>query len=128
MTDVSEATNGTIGASPKTGGKKKPKAPRPKVKTKAAKKKAAAPKQKKGKRGGKPGVAPGGSKASEAARRTHHKVVAGGKNYDSVFKAFEALKLPMGSHQTFRKKLKAAGALVFETESGKKVNFKLAKD
>lgn len=95
------------------------------AKKKVAAKKKGGSKKKASKRGGKPGVAPGGGKKAIAARALHHGVIANGKEYGSVFKAFEALKLPLGSHQTFRKKLKADGKATFETETGKKVNFKL---
>lgn len=135
MSDITEGLNGaTMGATPKTKGKGAPKKPRPKVKAAGKGKKAKAKVKavaKKGNanmkgRGGKKGFAPGGDKKAEAARRVHHKVIASGKPFDSVFKAFEGLKLPLGSHQTFRKKLKAAGSLDFVKEDGKTVKFKLA--
>lgn len=131
MTDVSEAESGTIGSAPKA-----PKKPKPKKKVVAkVKAKKASPKAKakaktktaKNGRGGVKGVAPGGSKAAIAARKIHHKVIAGGKEYRSVADAFEKLKLPMAPHQAFRKALKAKGTLSFEKDSGKSVVFKLVK-
>lgn len=68
-----------------------------------------------------------GDASAVAARKVHHQVEANGKVYGSVFKAFEALKLPMGSHQGLRAKLKQSGKETFETDTGRKVNFKLVK-
>lgn len=70
--------------------------------------------------------------AKKAAKKTatkgtgpvHHGVMVGTKYYPSVFMAFTELKLPIGSHQSFRKKLKASGAETFE-DGKKKYNFKL---
>jgi hypothetical protein len=52
-------------------------------------------------------------------------VKVGGKPYDSVPKAFAALKLPTGKMQVFRKELKAKKKLTFEHD-GKKYNFAVA--
>lgn len=48
------------------------------------------------------------------ARATRHKVRVNGKEYPSSFKAFKALRLPVGRHNRFRLALKAAGKAVFE--------------
>jgi hypothetical protein len=47
-------------------------------------------------------------------RAMHHKVKVGGKEYGSVFKAFEALKLPIWQHQAFRKVLKLSKRAPFK--------------
>ena len=49
------------------------------------------------------------------ARATRHAVkVAGKGEFPSSFKAFQALRLPVGRHNRFRLQLKAAGKAVFE--------------
>lgn len=60
------------------------------------------------------------------ARATHHAVRASGKEFGSVRKAFEALKLPMGAHARFRKVLKREKKATFETDTGRKVPFAIA--
>lgn len=54
-----------------------------------------------------------------------HGVKAAGKSFPSLYQAFVELKLPIGSHKTFRKALKVEGRKVYETEAGKKITFTL---
>ena len=62
------------------------------------------------------------------ARSTRHKVKADGKEFSSVITAFAALRLPPGQAISFRLKLKKAGKLTFETDTGRKVAFAIVKD
>lgn len=61
-------------------------------------------------------------------RAVHHGVRVRGKDYGSVFKAFQALKLPISQHQRFRKALKLAkGGKLPYTYEGKRYDFALSK-
>lgn len=60
------------------------------------------------------------------ARATRHHVKASGKEYNSSFKAFQALKLPIGQHAKFRLKLKAEKHAVF-TDGRRKIKFDLVE-
>lgn len=62
------------------------------------------------------------------ARAARHGVRVAGKEYRSVKEAFEKLRLPLGSHIAFRGKLKKAGKLDFETDTGRKVGFAIVKE
>ena len=65
-------------------------------------------------------------KKSSKAKHQQHKVMVDGTEYRSTKAAFEALKLPLGSHITFRMKLKAAGKLDFE-HGDKKIKFAIVQ-
>lgn len=60
------------------------------------------------------------------ARATHHGVRVAGKEYGSVFQAFEALKLPIWKHKKFRKELKAKKTLPF-VDGKKKLTFSIVE-
>lgn len=66
-------------------------------------------------------------KRSTKSQHQHHKVMVEGVAYRSTRAAFEALKLPLGRHITFRMKLKAAGKLDFEN-GDKKIKFAIVQD
>jgi 5-methylcytosine-specific restriction endonuclease McrA len=53
------------------------------------------------------------------ARATHDKVKVGNRIFDSTFKAFVALGLPISQHQAFRKTLKIREKLVFDDDRRK---------
>lgn len=67
----------------------------------------------------------GNAKVAKARSARHHVKVAG-TEYNSVFAALEALKLPTKYCIPFRKKLKASGKETLEHE-GKKYNFILVE-
>ena len=59
-----------------------------------------------------------------AKRSTRNGVKANGAEYTSVYKAFQALRLPVSKHIAFRIKLKEAGKLDF-TDGKNVVKFEL---